>query len=109
MSEIQTFFSSLQGALARKNGLVLAKLLALPLRSTDRTGSAGRLLLRLNDLDILQTSSSVLGNDYAVFLPCISKAIQASVDVMMNNFESGESFCLLDQQCRCLDKIDLSN
>eukprot|EP01039_Chlorochromonas_danica_P002298 gene2298-2517_t len=88
MTEIQTFFSSLQGALARKNGLVLAKLLALPLRSTDRTGSAGRLFQRLNDLDILQTSSSVLGNDYAVFLPCISKAIQAAVDVMLNNFES---------------------
>jgi hypothetical protein len=90
MSEIQNFLSNIAGAITRKNGSVLAKLLNLPLRASDRMPFTLRLFERLKSVDISSACRTFIPDaNYASF---IASVLIASAAILIEDYESGRSY-----------------
>ncbi|RYH28992.1 hypothetical protein EON65_10160 [archaeon] len=87
MAEVQSFFSGISQAVSRRDGGLLAKVLALPLRASARATPIIRLFERLRAMGIPQACNR-FGNSIG-FPDMISNYLSAADAVISGDYENG--------------------
>lgn len=105
MAEIQSFFSGISQAVSRRDGALLAKVLALPLRSSARATPILRLFERLRAMGIPQACSR-FGSSIG-YPDMISYYLSAADAVITGDYENGNTYLLLLVLVCCFSNITL--